>query len=384
MEEWKQDKLIDLLDSLIDYRGKTPRKVDKGIPLITAKIVKNGRIDTPTEFLDIEDYDNWMVRGFPKNGDVILTTEAPLGEVAQLDDNKIALAQRIVCLRGKKGVLDNTFLKYFLLSSLGQARLKARETGTTVTGIKQSELKEVLIDYPPYKYQKQITSILKSFDDKIELNRRINENLEQQAQALFKSWFVDFEPFKDGKFVDSEQGMIPEGWKVGNLEELVEVKYGKDHKKLAPGTIPVYGSGGIMRYVDQYLYNKESVLIPRKGSLNNVMYINRPFWTVDTMFYTRMKIERIAKFIYLFMSPKDLLSMNSGSAVPSMTVDILNKIQIITPPINIIQKFECIMKPIFTKMDLCSYENQKLSQLRDTLLPRLMSGELEIKDNSYD
>ena len=115
MEEWKQDKLIDLLDSLIDYRGKTPRKVDKGIPLITAKIVKNGRIDTPTEFLDIEDYDNWMVRGFPKNGDVILTTEAPLGEVAQLDDNKIALAQRIVCLRGKKGVLDNTFLKYFLL-----------------------------------------------------------------------------------------------------------------------------------------------------------------------------------------------------------------------------------------------------------------------------
>ena len=384
MEEWKQDKLIDLLDSLIDYRGKTPRKVDKGIPLITAKIVKNGRIDTPTEFLDIEDYDNWMVRGFPKNGDVILTTEAPLGEVAQLDDNKIALAQRIVCLRGKKGVLDNTFLKYFLLSSLGQARLKARETGTTVTGIKQSELKEVLIDYPPYKYQKQITSILKSFDDKIELNRRINENLEQQAQALFESWFVDFEPFKDGKFVDSEQGMIPEGWKVGNLEELVEVKYGKDHKKLAPGTIPVYGSGGIMRYVDQYLYNKESVLIPRKGSLNNVMYINRPFWTVDTMFYTRMKIEGIAKFIYLFMSPKDLLSMNSGSAVPSMTVDILNKIQIITPPINIIQKFECIMKPIFTKMDLCSYENQKLSQLRDTLLPRLMSGKLEIKDNSYD
>ena len=162
MKEWKQDKLIDLLDSLIDYRGKTPRKVDKGIPLITAKIVKNGRIDTPTEFIDIKDYNSWMVRGFPKNGDVILTTEAPLGEVAQLDDKKIALAQRIVCLRGKEGVLDNTFLKYFLLSSLGQARLKARETGTTVTGIKQSELKEVLIDYPPYKYQKQITSILRN------------------------------------------------------------------------------------------------------------------------------------------------------------------------------------------------------------------------------
>lgn len=256
--------------------------------------------------------------------------------------------------------------------------------GSAVPSLTVPVIENIKITLPSLNKQKRIANILSSLDDKIELNRRINENLEQQAQALFKSWFVNFEPFKDGQFVDSELGKIPEGWKVGNLEELVEVKYGKDHKKLTSGTIPVYGSGGIMRYVDQYLYNKESVLIPRKGSLNNVMYINRPFWTVDTMFYTCMKIEGIAKFIYLFMSPKDLLSMNSGSAVPSMTVDILNKIQIITPPINILQKFECIMKPIFTKMDLCSYENQKLSQLRNTLLPRLMSGKLEIKDNSYD
>ena len=278
----------------------------------------------------------------------------------------------------------NADFVYYLMTLVGRELNYLSKTSTAVPIINKSSFSNYEIEVPCLETQKKIASILSSIDSKIELNRRINENLEQQAQALFKSWFVDFEPFKDGKFVDSEQGMIPEGWKVGNLEELVEVKYGKDHKKLAPGTIPVYGSGGIMRYVDQYLYNKESVLIPRKGSLNNVMYINRPFWTVDTMFYTRMKIEGIAKFIYLFMSPKDLLSMNSGSAVPSMTVDILNKIQIITPPINIIQKFECIMKPIFTKMDLCSYENQKLSQLRDTLLPRLMSGELEIKDNSYD
>lgn len=270
---------------------------------------------------------------------------------------------------------------FYLMSSLD---LHHQHIGGAQPLMTQDIIGGFKVFIPSLNIQEKIASFLSSLDDKIELNRRINENLEQQAQALFKSWFVDFEPFKDGLFVDSELGKIPEGWKVGNLEELVEVKYGKDHKKLTSGTIPVYGSGGIMRYVDQYLYNKESVLIPRKGSLNNVMYINRPFWTVDTMFYTCMKIEGIAKFIYLFMSPKDLLSMNSGSAVPSMTVDILNKIQIITPPINILQKFECIMKPIFTKMDLCSYENQKLSQLRDTLLPRLMSGKLEIKDNSYD
>ena len=382
MEEWNQDRLIDILETLIDYRGKTPRKISFGIPLITAKIVKNGRIETPSEFLPIEDYESWMVRGFPKIGDVLLTTEAPLGEVAQVNDEKIALAQRIVCLRGKKDILDNTFLKYYFLSPKGKAKLKARETGTTVTGIKQSELKEMLIDYPSYNVQKQITSILSSLDEKIELNRRINENLAQQAQALFKYWFVDFEPFQDGKFVNSELGMIPERWKAGNLEELVEVKYGKDHKKLASGTIPVYGSGGIMRYVDQYLYNEESVLIPRKGSLNNVMYVNHPFWTVDTMFYTHMKIEGIAKFIYLLISPKDLLSMNSGSAVPSMTVDILNKIAVIIPPTTILQQFESIVKPLFIMAESLQKENYRLAHLRDTLLPKLMSGELKINDLS--
>lgn len=382
MEEWNQDRLIDILETLIDYRGKTPRKISFGIPLITAKIVKNGRIETPSEFLPIEDYESWMVRGFPKIGDVLLTTEAPLGEVAQVNDEKIALAQRIVCLRGKKDILDNTFLKYYFLSPKGKAKLKARETGTTVTGIKQSELKEMLIDYPSYNVQKQITSILSSLDEKIELNHCINENLAQQAQALFKSWFVDFEPFQDGKFVNSELGMIPERWKAGNLEELVEVKYGKDHKKLASGTIPVYGSGGIMRYVDQYLYNEESVLIPRKGSLNNVMYVNHPFWTVDTMFYTHMKIEGIAKFIYLLISPKDLLSMNSGSAVPSMTVDILNKIAVIIPPTTILQQFESIVKPLFIMAESLQKENYRLAHLRDTLLPKLMSGELKINDLS--
>ena len=226
MEEWKQYRLIDVLDKLIDYRGKTPKKTTSGVPLITAKIIKNGRIDTPTEFISVDDYDSWMVRGLPKVGDVVLTTEAPLGEVAQLDDENIALAQRVVTLRGKVGILDNTYLKYYLMSNVGQQRIKARETGTTVTGIKQSELREVLVDCPSFKRQLEIAAILKSLDDKIEVNRQINDNLEQQAQALFKSWFVDFEPFKDGEFVESELGMIPKGWRVGTFLDNIKVMPG--------------------------------------------------------------------------------------------------------------------------------------------------------------
>lgn len=260
--------------------------------------------------------------------------------------------------------------------------MNASQVGVPALARPTSTFKEITIPVPPMEIQNRVMAILLSLDDKIELNHCINENLAQQAQALFKSWFVDFEPFQDGKFVNSELGMIPERWKAGNLEELVEVKYGKDHKKLASGTIPVYGSGGIMRYVDQYLYNEESVLIPRKGSLNNVMYVNHPFWTVDTMFYTHMKIEGIAKFIYLLISPKDLLSMNSGSAVPSMTVDILNKIAVIIPPTTILQQFESIVKPLFIMAESLQKENYRLAHLRDTLLPKLMSGELKINDLS--
>ena len=126
-------------------------------------------------------------------------------------------------------------------------------------------------------------------------NKPINDNLEQQAQALFKAWFVDFEPFKGEKFVESQLGMIPEGWKVGTLSDLLDIRYGKDHKKLNDGNIPVYGSGGVMRLADGILYNGESVLIPRKGTLNNVLYVNCPFWTVDTMFYSIEKVPNVAK-----------------------------------------------------------------------------------------
>ena len=207
-----------------------------------------------------------------------------------------------------------------------------------------------------------------------------NHNLEQQAQALYKSWFVDFEPFRDGEFVDSELGPIPKGWQVGLLSCLVEVKYGKDHKKLASGEVPVYGSGGIMRYAEKALYTQESVLIPRKGTLNNVIYVNNPFWTVDTMFYTKMKIQNIAKYIYFFVTGKDLASMNTGSAVPSMTTEILNNLSITIAPNSIFEKFEILVSPIFATILENTKQSHTVVTLRDTLLPKLMSGEIDVSD----
>ena len=366
MSEWREYVLEDIIDKFIDYRGKTPQKTSSGIPLVTAKIVKDGKILEPNEYIAEEDYNDWMTRGLPQVDDIVLTTEAPLGEIALIKNEKIALAQRIITLRGKKNYVHNPFLKYYFQSSQGQYELNSRASGTTVFGIKAAVLRKIPVTLPPLPEQKAIAEVLSSLDDKIDLLRRQNKTLEQMAETLFRRWFVE------------EAG---EDWGEGVLGGLVEVKYGKDHKKLQDGEIPVYGSGGVMRYAEKSLYDDESVLIPRKGTLNNVVYIDEPFWTVDTMFYTVMKQPNIAKFIHQFMKVKDLASMNVGSAVPSMTTQVLNSMPLSIPSDEEFEYFEHAVIPYYQK----TKENQKqirtLEKLRDTLLPKLMNGEVRIASN---
>lgn len=200
-------------------------------------------------------------------------------------------------------------------------------------------------------------------------NRRENDNLEQQVQALFKAWFVDFEPFG---------GQLPDNWVECNLSDILTVRYGKDHKTLKDGAIPVYGSGGIMRFVNKVLYDKESVLIPRKGTLNNLFYVDEPFWSVDTMFFTEMKKMNIAKYIFLYLQRVDLESMNCGSAIPSMTTHILNGVRAILPSDEVLMKFDNTISSIFAKLKSLQKESTQLASIRDTLLPKLMSGELKL------
>jgi type I restriction enzyme S subunit len=164
------------------------------------------------------------------------------------------------------------------------------------------------------------------------------------------------------------------------LSDILTVCYGKDHKRFGDGEIPCYGSGGIMRYVNEALYNGESVLIPRKGSLNNVLYINEAFWTVDTMFYTHMTRPNVAKFVYFTVRDLDLAGMNVGSAVPSMTTAVLNALEIILPSDDALASFEETVSPMFLQMQANNSESARLAVLRDTLLPRLMSGELSVAD----
>lgn len=264
-----------------------------------------------------------------------------------------------VCKRFLYYVLANdTFFDYSMATSKGTKMPRGDKTAI------------MKYDVPDFTYEEQekIAGILDALDRKIQLNAEINKNLEQQAQAIYQQMFIT--------------NRNP-NWENGLLSDLVAVRYGKDHKKLKDGVYPVYGSGGIMRYVEKPLYTGESVLIPRKGTLNNVMYVNGAFWSVDTMFYTEMLRSNVAKFVYHFVKSKDLASMNAGSAVPSMTTNILNAMQLYIPDNEILSTFEEIVSPMYSQMQENEKQSKKLADLRDTLLPRLMSGELDISEIEF-
>ena len=402
-ENWKTYKLEEILEALIDYRGKTPKKTTQGIPLVTAKIVKQGRIQEPNEFIAKKDYETWMRRGIPKVGDVVLTTEAPLGEVAQIKDANIALAQRIVTLRGKKGVLDSSFLKYFLQSNTGQSRLEARQSGTTVFGIKQSELRKVLIDCPTFQEQKSIASILSALDDKIELNLQMNKTLEEMAMALYKHWFVDFGPFQEGEFIESELRQIPKGWEIKTVQDFGRVITGKTPSKkfpehfgeeipfVTPTDFKSYGrhittaargisQSGIEKHKNSIL-PQNSVIVTCIGSDMGKVAVNKVRCLTNQQINSL--ITEHYHYLYLFFkSNYEMLKMLAGDGT---TMPIINKtsfqnINVILPPQNILKKFETQIQDWDEQMHLNTIENQTLTQLRDTLLPKLISGEVRVKD----
>lgn len=264
-------------------------------------------------------------------------------------------------------VLNADFLYYLLTkNTLVEALHAIAEQSTSAyPSIKPSDIENLEIEIPDILTQKKIANILNILDGKVTQNNEINKNLEQQAQAIYQQMFIE--------------NQNP-NWKEGKLSDLVAVKYGKDHKKLDGGCYPVYGSGGIMRYVEKPLYTGESVLIPRKGTLNNVMYVNGAFWSVDTMFYTEMLRPNIAKFVYHFVKGKDLASLNAGSAVPSMTTNILNAMPLYVPDDETLSIFEETVTPMYSQMQENEKQSANLANIRDTLLPRLMSGELEVSD----
>ena len=272
------------------------------------------------------------------------------------------------------GISDVRFVKYCF--DMLQQDCKQISQGTAQDNLSWQKLSTIEFPAPPIETQRRIADILSAYDDLIENNRKQIKLLEEAAQRLYKEWFVDlcFPGHEHTKIVDG----VPEGWEKKLLADVVEVKYGKDHKSIPDGSIPVYGSGGFIRKCNQILYDGESVLIPRKGSLNNIIYVDEAFWTVDTMFYTKMKLSNIGAFVYFFIKAFDMYSMNIGAAVPSMTTNILNALDIVVPDADILERFQSASKMCFDKIAILHKQTETATQARDRLLPKLRSGEVEV------
>ncbi|MGB2739734.1 MAG: restriction endonuclease subunit S [Cognaticolwellia sp.] len=381
--------------------------------------------------VSIEKY-NSIPRSHCFVGDLIFPKVGTIGKVGRLSGcegyDKYILSTNTMRLSVDPNKANPLFVYYYFTWNKTVNLIKAMNSKSVQPVFNYTSLKKFPIHLPERKSQDFAAKVLDSIDNKIELNQQTNQTLEQIGQALFKSWFVNFDPVIDNalaagtdvndfpetlkhcavhrkqaqqladfkplpdnirnlfpsEFVQADEptigirGWVPKGWDVKSLSNLLEVKYGKDHKKLNEGMYPVYGSGGLMRNAEKFLYEGESVLIPRKGTLTNLMYVNEKFWTVDTMFYTIPKLENVAKFTFYHLKTLDFTAMNVGSAVPSMTTKVLNALKIITPSPELFQKFDEIIGVNNQKVVANEANTQQLEKLRDTLLPKLISGEITI------
>jgi type I restriction enzyme, S subunit len=391
---WKLLTIADAMSAIIDYRGKSPRKTQAGVPLITAKIVKAGRVEEPREFIAVDDYEKWMRRGIPEEGDVVMTTEAPLGEIAQLDDRKVALAQRLITLRGKSGILVNTFLKFAMQSEFVQNQLKARATGTTVLGIRQSELRKVLLPIPPLEEQCAIGQLLGALDQKMEINRRMIETLEAIGRALFQFWFLNPEYYVN--------------WQHRTLSESCEfiMSGGTPSTAVAAywdGEIPWLSSGETRNHficrtdksITQAGVENSSTRFARRGctviasagqghtrgqtSLLMIdSYVNQ---SVVALAANQHVISDLYLYFDLERRYEQFRQMSdSQSSRGSLTTRLLANLNVIVPPRELIKEFDENVRPLVNRIRVALEENVCLSGLRDILLPKLLSGEIRLKD----
>lgn len=378
--KWEKVRLEDCCYSISDGDHQPPPKAQQGIPFVTISNINSmNQLDfSDTMFVPKEYYQSLDEKRKVRKGDVLYSVVGSFGIPVLIKEERPFVFQRhIAILRPKEDIVDSGFLFYTMLNRDFYAKADAVAIGAAQRTVSLGSLRNIKIDVPSLESQKHIADILSAYDDLIENNQKQIKLLEEAAQRLYKEWFVylHFPGHENTKIVDG----VPEGWSRGLLKELISVNYGKDHKK-APddGNIPVYGSGGLMRKCNKSLFSGEAVLIPRKGSLNNIMYVDETFWTVDTMFYATMKQPHTAIFVYFFVKAFDMYSMNIGAAVPSMTTKILDAMDVVIPDKETLEKFDKCAKTYFNKIKTLQRQNERLKTARNLLLPKLMSGEVEV------
>lgn len=390
MSEWKEVRLGDYIKDIaagpFGSNLKVSCFVDKGFPIIDGANLKSFKVtDNITKYVT-EEKARSLYRSIAKRGDIIVTISGNVGQIAYIPYDS-EYKEYLVSQRQFRVTIDDTsinvpFLIYYFHTRIGQSKILsfANQVGVPALSQPLKNFRNITISIPEIKEQKKIASILSSLDSKIENNRKICANLEAQAQALFKHWFIDFAPFKDGKFVESELGMIPEGWRVGKLGEIAEVSSGKRplerfDTETEEHNVPLIGASCVMGYTNEAFMSTKILLTGRVGTLGVIQRFNNACWPSDN---TLVLTTQFYEFVYQTLKTLNYSGMNRGTSQPLITQGDLKKTSIIIPPDEVINEFEDTSSKLMSILEQNNKESKILSSLRDTLLPKLMSGEIKV------
>ena len=420
MEEWKEYRVVEVIEDIsmgpFGSNIKRDNYVDSGVPYLNGSNLSSYKLNEKSFYYVTEEKAKSLGRCVAKRGDIIVTHRGTIGQMSYIPfDSKYEhylTGNSQFRLTVNKKVIRPDFFVYYFHTRMGQHRLlaNASQVGVPALARPTSTFKEVLVPVPKMEVQNQIMDILHSLDDKIEVNRRINENLELQAQALFKSWFVDFEPFKDQPFVESELGMIPQGWRVVTLDEMTS-KFGtglnpRKNFKLGEGNnyyVTIKNMGNNRVYLDDKCdkvtddaiekINKRSklqvgdLLFSGIGTIGRVALITETphNWnTSESVFNMHPQDGISSEFLYVLLLSDVFQSYvkvhAQGGVQQGIRMASLKEYKLATPDSRFLRLFDKIIIPIISQIKENDKENDRLAELRDTLLPRLMSGELKVND----
>ena len=383
--EWKIYTVQELIDlSMIEepkdgnhgnIHPKTSDYVPFGVPFIMANDLVNGKVDYINCAFISEEQANTLKKGFAHPGDVLITHKATIGRTAIVDKtfDTIVLTPQVTYYRVIKGI-SNLYLKYYFDSSVFQQTFANwAGAGSTRAYLGITAQKKLPIVLPPIETQNKIASILSSLDDKIELNNAINNNLERQVSALYQSWFEDFDP---------TNGVCPDNWSNQMLSTIADISSGKrppikSEIYSQETLISIVGAASVMGFTSEANHTDKILVTGRVGTHGVIQRFNTPCWTSDN---TLVITSPFYEFTNQILHRIDYSSMNRGSTQPLITQGDMKKVVVLVPDEETLAKFEALAGSLMAQWEANNNENVKLASLRDTLLPKLMSGELDVSD----
>ncbi|MBN1519599.1 MAG: restriction endonuclease subunit S [Spirochaetales bacterium] len=410
--------IADVIESIIDNRGKTPPYEATGIPLIDVAVLapnrKNPSFQNATKFVGAETYKNWFRNGHPVKEDILFATVGSLGNLCLMDSTIGCIAQNVVALRVDKSKCIPSFFYYLLKGKYGKELVKKLDIGGVQPSIKLPHLLNSKLELPPLQTQQAIAHILGTFDDKIELLRSMNETLEAMARALFKSWFIDFDPVRkkaEGQptglppeidalfpdsFEDSELGEIPKGWQTDSIYHIAKVIYGapfsssmfnaekrgtplvriRDLKDENPEiyTEEVHPKG--------YLLKEGDIVVGMDGEFRAYLWGGKKSWLNQRVCVFQPKDDYPIGYVYFAIQPllAEVEATETATTVIHIGKNDIDRFKVCLPPISIIGHFAKSTDSMVHTIVNNKHEIRILEAMRDSLLPKLVSGEIELSD----